>query len=265
MLNSHFDSLVMLTWSDWWKEPRSNRYHYARNFSGHLPVIFVQPDMLQQSYCFEATELKDVSILHLNKFYGKNQSVLLNSALREKGIIRPLLWMYNFLFIDYILSQYSPLKVYHATEDYFSKDMFTLATNFIESLKKVLQSTDLLLSVSAGVQDSYQQQGDYTGHSIILTNGCDYDFWAEAEGLNPPGHAKNIMLYQGGINFRLDLGLLYKLASLLPDWELQLCGHIETAAHFPRDEWESLKMLPNVVYLGSFGLKNSGLFFMAQP
>lgn len=206
--------------------------------------------MIQPSYYFEPTELKDVSILHLNEFYGKTQSAILNSALREKGIIRPLLWIYNFLFIDFIRCQYSPLKVYHATEDYFSKDIFTLDPSIIETLKKVLQDTDLLLSVSAGVQASYQQQGGYTGRSLVITNGCDYDFWAGEETPKPAEHKKRIMIYQGGINARLDLGLLHEVASALPEWELQLCGRVDTAAQFPRDEWESLQQLPNVVYLG---------------
>ena len=250
MLNSHFDSVVMLTWSDWWKEPRSNRYHYARMLSCHLPVIFVQPDIHQLSYHYEPTELKDVTILHLSEFYGKMQTEILDSALREKGIIRPLLWIYNFLFIDFIRRQYSPLRVYHATEDYFSKDIFTLDPTIIETLRKVLQDTDLLLSVSAGVQNSYQQQGGYAGRSCVITNGCDYDFWAGEETIDPAGHKKKIMIYQGGINARLDLGLLHQVASALPEWELQLCGRIDTAAHFPRDEWDSLQQLPNVVYLG---------------
>jgi len=250
MLSRYFDSVVMLTWSNWRQEPRSNRYHYARMLSCHLPVIFVQPDMLQQTYCFEPTELQDVTILHLNEFYGKTQSDILKSALREKGIIRPLLWIYNFRFLDFIRSQYSPLKVYHATEDYFSKDIFTLDPSIIETLKKVLQDTDLLLCVSAGVQDSYQQQGGYAGPSYIITNGCDYDFWAKEEADHPVEHMKNIMIYQGGMNVLLDLGLLHELASLMPEWELQLCGHVDTAARFPGDEWESLQQLPNVVYLG---------------
>ena len=43
-LKDRFDAIVMLTWSDWFTEPVSNRYHYATRFAKHLPVIFVQPD-----------------------------------------------------------------------------------------------------------------------------------------------------------------------------------------------------------------------------
>ena len=37
-----FDAVLMLTWSDWYTEPRSNRYHYAVRFAATLPVFFLQ-------------------------------------------------------------------------------------------------------------------------------------------------------------------------------------------------------------------------------
>lgn len=44
---SEFDCLVMLTWSDWHTELRSNRYHYVTRFAATgKEVVFVQPDLL---------------------------------------------------------------------------------------------------------------------------------------------------------------------------------------------------------------------------
>src|SRR3990172_8738951 len=73
MLRGFFDAVIMLTWSDWHTEPRSNRYHYAKRVSQHLPVIFVQPDRPKGQYEFEATELERVTILHIDEFYGPEQ------------------------------------------------------------------------------------------------------------------------------------------------------------------------------------------------
>src|SRR5437016_5499446 len=59
-LNQYFDGVVMLTWSDWRTEPRSNRYHYATRFARSLPVLFVQPDGVGRSCSFEETEVPGV-------------------------------------------------------------------------------------------------------------------------------------------------------------------------------------------------------------
>ena len=121
--SAHFDSVIVLTWSDWHTEPRSNRYHYATRFSKELPVVFVQPDSSSKDILFEKTEIKNLEILHLYKIYGEDQTRILNKALLDRGIIKPLLWIYNSYFSDFIYNKYAPLKIYHATEDYFSSDL----------------------------------------------------------------------------------------------------------------------------------------------
>src|SRR5688572_19428341 len=94
-LNDHFDSVVMLTWSNWKKEPRSNRYHYATRFARHLRVIFVQPDLHKRTFRFEPTGYNQLEILHVYRYYTSDQILLLNQALTSRGVLRPLLWIYN--------------------------------------------------------------------------------------------------------------------------------------------------------------------------
>ncbi len=227
MLTDYCDSVVMLTWSNWKTEPRSNRYHYATRFSRYLPVIFVQPDLSKKEVKFEKTEVENLTILHVYKNYGHEQTVLLNKALLERGTIHPLMWLYNPFFKDFITQRYSPLMIYHATENYFSLEVNT-SDEIRQSLREVLVYVDLLVGVSEGVLLSYKKNGPYNGETLLLENGCDFSFWApdldELEQLTTRKYAKKVAFYQGGINRRLDLEMLTGICKVLPDWEIWICG-----------------------------------------
>ena len=179
--STHFDCVVMLTWSNWNREMRSNRYHYATRFAKHLPVIFVQADLEEVSYQYENTEVENITIFHVWQTYDQKQNELLNLALLEKKYIKPLLWIYNPLFIDFIIQRYSTLKIYHATEDYFTNadNFFSVNDTILINLKKVMNHVNLLISVSKGVEISYLNATGYSGEHFVLPNGCDFTFWQE--------------------------------------------------------------------------------------
>ena len=106
VLNERADAVVMLTWSDWFTELRSNRYHYATRLAKLLPVIFVQPDLDKNTYTFEATSIPNITVLHISKDYDARQNNQLIKALLEKNIHRPILWIYNinfYVFFYYIM------------------------------------------------------------------------------------------------------------------------------------------------------------------
>ncbi|MBN2298867.1 MAG: glycosyltransferase [Deltaproteobacteria bacterium] len=253
-LNKNFDSVVMLTWSDWYTEMRSNRYHYASRFSRYLPVVFVQPDLKTARYRFEKTELLNLEVLHVYRHYGHAQAKLIARALNERGIIRPLVWTYNFLFDDFIRMNYRGFMVYHATEDYFSTDFYVSSKqDTTVQLKEVLQYTDLLIPISEGIHEDYVLKGQYNGASAVITNGCDYRFWADgADKLNVNDHSikRNTALYQGGISRKIDFGLISDLALQMPDWEFTFCGRLMLTNDEELARWNSLLSHRNVTYLG---------------
>ena len=39
------DAIYFLMWSGWKRELRSNRWHFAKQWSQHLPVIMLQPEV----------------------------------------------------------------------------------------------------------------------------------------------------------------------------------------------------------------------------
>ena len=95
-LAGYADALVMLTWSNWHTEPRSNRYHYATRFARHIPVILVQPDLEDDTYHFEETGIENLTVLHLYRDYNSpKQLQIFNKALLERKCIHPIFWVYN--------------------------------------------------------------------------------------------------------------------------------------------------------------------------
>ena len=239
-----FDSVVMLTWSDWKTEPRSNRYHYATRFARDFPVVFVQPDLEEAAYTFEETGVQNLCVLHVYQKYGDRQRRLLARALKDRAVLRPLLWAYNAHFAEFFAECFSPLKIYHATEDYFVPGG-TGNEEIAIRLRELLVSADLLIAVSAGVRDSYVRSGRYKGECLILENGCDFEFWLGGKNASPDP-ARKIALYQGGINRRLDWQLIGHLVEMLPTWEFWFCGQ----AHGSTSELETLRRQQNFKYLG---------------
>lgn len=248
-LRNSFDAVVMLTWSNWHTEPRSNRYHYALRFSKHRPVIFVQADLDEPTYKFESTELQNVIILHLWNRYDRKQTHLLRKALLEKKITNPLFWVYNYLFSNFIAINKRSFIVYHATEDYLISEWrcrINKGTARFYQLLHVLNNTDLIVSVSEGVENGLVTIGQYKGEKIVATNGCDYKFFAEPIVISFK-NSKQIALYQGNIFAeKINFSLLEKLAQELPDWEFWFCGRF---VYQDRHEI-TLFDLPNVRYLG---------------
>lgn len=243
------DSVVMLTWSDWKTEPRSNRYHFATRFARHVPVFFVQPDSIWRKVWLEKAG-PNITIVHAPITYGIDEAQGLASALYEAGCRKPMLWIYNVLFEAYIRRSNAVLRIMHATEDYFTqpKGWAVADQSISEPLIRTLEHLDLLVAVSTGVLNSYTAERRYTGPTLLLENGCDSKFWYETRAFDyqPTKEGRPVALFQGGINKRLDFLLLVGLARCLPSWEFWFCGKVG----FRSDGWTELRRLPNVRYFG---------------
>lgn len=245
----------MLTWSNWWTEPRSNRYHYATRFAEHLPVIFVQPDLGDPTSRWEPSDAANVTLLHVYGGYGPEQSRQITRALRERRVLRPLLWSYNYSMHDFAAQACAPLKVYHATENYFCDDFRSKPS--LDDLRRMLRHSDLLVAVADPVLEDYRERGGYAGSAVVATNGCDYRFWVNGEAdacsaVVAPA-ARPVAIFQGGINYRVDFQLLDQLAERMPDWDFRFCGqdgYEQDRREPPPVHWQSLLQRRNVRFLG---------------
>lgn len=254
-LVKNFDAVIMLTWSDWKTEPRSNRYHYATRFARDLPVLFVQPWLKPGARLrVEATEVSGIDIVQVGGYFGENEVEDFLDLLRARGIHKPLVWIYNTRDYQLLIEALpNALRVYHATEDYLS-DVgcgALLRSTFAASVMSVLPHIDLLIGVTPDVVSSYQNKGGYKGSAVVIENGCDAEYFLDIanarRGSPRQEDGRPVAIYQGGINQRLDFQLLLRLVQLLPSWNFWFCGSANQAL----DDWHALLSKPNVKYFGS--------------
>jgi len=250
IIQSDFDSLVMLTWSDWFTELRSNRYHYATRFAKSTLVIFIQPDLEKPEYKYEDSGIENLFILHVYCRYDSEQSALINNALLEKNIIRPIFWIYNCNFQNVVQNRFSVLNIYHATEDYLSSDsrIKIVDNNLLTSLNNILNCCQLLIAVSDGVKNSYLEASTFKGTALTVTNGCDFQFYRPStiDAFLTNKSQRDIIFYQGNIFDKLNFKLLNALALEMPSWTFQFCGKVP----YNDKNWLDLCKLPNVEYIG---------------
>lgn len=253
-----FDSVVMLTWSDWHTEPRSNRYHYAVRFARHWPTFFVQTNGNDETITFEPVEGHDITIVRIGRVHSPAQATRLAATLRERGVARPLVWLYNLHLAEAAPRLHPVAVVYHATEDYLAKaDNVSITNTDLSKLAaRAIERADLVVAVSEGVAQSHRRVAPSSKPVIVLPNGCDFTFWQQSSAANyvQPAAGK-VALFQGGINSRLDFSLLMALTELLPDWQFWFCGKSVDGG----DDWARLQRQPNVIYHGlldSAGIAN---------
>lgn len=251
-----YDAVIMLTWSDWKTEPRSNRYHYASRFAKHVPVLFVQPwGEPDTEIVTEKLDIDNITLVHGPRIYSKKSIDWFKVYLKERGIQCPLFWIYDSTHYDALLNAFPRIfRVYHATEDYitptrgWNENWEDSMSAVGRSVMKLLQKVDFMVAVSQGVLDTYRTRGQYTGSHVLAENGCDADFFIKlgrsvdaSEVLSRP-----VAIFQGGINARLDYDLLREVIDLMPDWDFKFCGKAISS-----EGWNAVCTRPNVQYLGT--------------
>jgi glycosyltransferase involved in cell wall biosynthesis len=252
-----FDAVIMLTWSDWKTEPRSNRYHYATRFARTVPVLFLQHQYLKRSkLSIETTEVPNVDIVNISIGLNDREVAEIKQLIHARGIRRPLVWIYDSMNYHPLLDAIpNAFRVYHATEDYLTKSngwsggWSSNRELVAKSVVRVLEEVDFLVACTEGVATSCLTSGNYRGQYAVIENGCDAEYFLEfAQRLGKANKAGKIpvAIFQGGINSRLDYPLMHALIQRMPAWEFRFCGHVAES-----DAWHRILKLPNVKYFGA--------------
>ena len=258
-LSNKYDAVLMLTWSNWLTEPRSNRYHYAKRFSNELPVYFVQPYEYDEHHYIEKLNIyPNINLIkysYHDTHEKKNNIKFFNTLMKKNNIKNPLLWIYSPFYQDIIDLYPNSIKIYHATEHYFNESNLLFNTKEYQVIKNKLINTikqcNLIVSVSEQVNNDYIKKINLNKEkTIVIENGCDAEFYIDFKNkINLNETKEKIVIYQGGINKRVDFILLKNIINKLPDWEFWFCGLEDTTI----DIWNEIKKLPHVKYYG--GLK----------
>lgn len=247
-----FDSVVMFTWSNWFTEMRSNRYHYATRFSKLVPVFFIQ----------ESPEIKGIKLTEAkeNLFIFETEPLLYNTnpsliahELSKLCVIKPLYWVYNINYINLLKDLKPATTIYHATEDYLCDDFQAPPKKFLENLFATMNFSDLIITVSKGIKQSILKSKKVLSPIEVITNGCDVSFWRNKTTTDK----KNRVIYQGGIHRKLDLELLDYITNINQELDFHFCGE----AYFPecannQDAWNTICKRTNVTYHGKLSAED---------
>ncbi|MCE5279252.1 MAG: glycosyltransferase [Planctomycetaceae bacterium] len=165
MLNSRFDIALILD-----HRAHQDREHpVAAALARHMPVLIVQPDLPTQEYRLAPCGIKGAMILHVYATFGREQTRLINLALRQQRCIRPLLWVCDERFCDAVIDLLCPLKVFCPTAG-----ALELSDERRQRLSDVLAHTDLLVAASPEVLSLCREGGRYNGAHIMAGVGTDW-------------------------------------------------------------------------------------------
>lgn len=276
-LRDNHDAVLMLTWSDWKTEPRSNRYHYAKRFSLDVPVFFFQYPITNKTPKRKNLEIKPsgldgVEIVNLNQHKTQEDIQEVIDLLNFRQIKKPLIWIYDSLNYQPLIDAFpNAIKIYHATELYLlegkgAKAVASDSENTIaKSVIKTINQVDMVVTCSEGVSEGLKSfLRDSNTPVKIIKNGVDADFYNQMLSKNyiydekyfglKQLHfvKKKVAIYQGGINYRLDLKLIFNLVNIAKDWEFKFCGSV---GNIDEKLWKEVTSKPNVKYLGSLSIE----------
>lgn len=250
----YFDAVVMLTWSDWDNEPRSNRYHFATRFAKVVPTFFLQ----NQAGDGESIRLRalpdagDLTIVDVSAPIRPSQIDEVRALIASRGIKRPLLWVYDSRNYTELLTAFPrALRAYHATEDYCSRSEVAelrFGDRVRESVRSLMREIDLVVAVTEKVAESLVEATGFTGKTVISRNGCDYPFFAAlAKSVEvAPATSDLTVVYQGTLNARIDYDLLCDVIRAMPDARFRFFGKTADA-----DGVSRLRAFPNTEILGA--------------
>ena len=261
-LQDNFDCVLFFTWSDWDKEPRSNRFHYSKRFANLLPLFFFQHkykgsrDLLSsRPSAIENLQICDTTITMLQE---RPDEIYL--FIKKLGYKRPLIWVYDHMnYAEVIKSFPNAFKIYHATENYlYDSKSWTINQSIVgNSLIQAINNKyfDQIVACAPSVKASILKNTSFDSNKIIFSpNGCDYKLiksYLDGDDYSECLESKfeKVVCFQGGINERLDYKLLFETISSLPNYGFKFLGSV-SQSDINIKNWRKIASLPNVIYLG---------------
>jgi hypothetical protein len=259
------DAVYFLMLEGWRHELRSNRWHYAKRWARHLPVILLQPTQVvasRRSVSREDGRIANCRILEIKSSrsapsYLEDTLVQLGQVthdMEEHGVKRPLLWFYN----PYLTGLYAALpavgRIMHATENYFHFD--GLPELVLDRYRVAIRISDMVVAVSEGVAASVREKVP-GAHVVVVTNGCDYKeysaFTPSRELIAAKGTCQLTAIYAGNINNRLDYALIQRCVKAFRDVCFAFFGPVVWLSGDDARRWNELIHEPNLRYFGTAG------------
>lgn len=180
-------------------------------------------------------------------FHDRNLINGVKNYLARTGCVNPVLWMSGPLTAKYIGSFGESAVVYDAADDWTVHDMFEAMHGEIEkSCAEIQKKADIVFAVSNSLCDLFNES-----RSIAhwVPNGVDVERFSLSDGGIPEdirGLPRPIVGYVGALQNRIDVDVLYRLLTALPDVSFAFVGSMLEREHF-----EKILSLPNAYFVGS--------------
>jgi glycosyltransferase involved in cell wall biosynthesis len=261
-----FDVAVLLMLPGWENELRGNRWHVAKFLSQHMPVILVQPCLLDAvggPIVEQERRLPQTFILKTRIHLSRSSEDWLEASgyahdiqwlLDHMGAKEPLFWLFSPLLGRTFAMLEGGTKVFHATEDW--PTFPDISKYLVRSMEDGLLAADHVIAVSEGVSASIAPLSGNI-HPRVLTNGCDYLSYSESRpdqrilALRSSNEQK-LAVFAGNIDYRIDYGLLARLVQEIVDIAVIVIGPVHSQSSQDCSAWRTLLRHPRVFYLGPF-------------
>ncbi len=166
----------------------------------------------------------------------------LRQTCRAMGMAAPILWTYYATHAVLGLADaLRPAAIVYDCIDDVARNARGVAADYAATERELLQRADLVLATSSLLSEDKQR---VRADVHLAPPGCNAEHFiapaAEAADIAALPHPR--LCFFGGIDERLDIGLLAGLARRRPDWTLVLLGVVRTDVSPLRD-------LPNVVFI----------------
>jgi glycosyltransferase involved in cell wall biosynthesis len=168
----------------------------------------------------------------------------LQNALAQVGGEKVLAWTYAPTpLAREVIARLRPQLVIYDCVDAYSENPKGVFAWYAESERALVREADLVLTTSPQLHAQHQPANP---HTYYLPAGVHYDQFAE-DTLPEPAALQNIppprLVFFGGIDERVDLDALTRVARSHPEWQLVLLGVVRTNV-------AALARMPNVHFLG---------------
>ena len=170
-----------------------------------------------------------------------------------------ILYIFNPLFHEYIDLIPHDLLVYHPYDD-FTK---LYASSGDKDGNRILaERSDLIITTSNLLKKNYQEISD---NVHFVPNGVDFSLFQNwdhpVEQINKDRFKVG---YTGSLNSKIDLSLLVKVFSALPEVDFYVIGGIGRVDNHQKQDLEKLKALDNCYFLGNKPLKQVPSYMRAM-
>ena len=261
-LRSEIDSVYFLMYDGWRDEMESNRWHYARRWSRHLPVTLLQPRqrMPRRQNASLVSGIDNCEVLPILRPRGETAYPLLGLVqtaqvmehMAKRGHERPMLWSYSPWLAGLYAAMPAAARVYHASENHF--DFEGMPELFYRAAEAALRVSDLVLAVSEGVADGVRSRVPEAKVAVV-ENGCDTKIYhpsgsGNAEIASTRAGFSRVAVFAGNINDRVDFELVERAAASNDTTLVLLVGPVGSLDERDAEIWRRVVAFANVRHLG---------------